>query len=74
MENVELIKPDRAREMCGGISESTLLRLIKAGDFPKPIPLNHDRHGRPVRVAFVASELRAWIEQRIHAGRPQTAA
>ncbi|WP_373182416.1 helix-turn-helix transcriptional regulator [Halomonas campaniensis] len=46
-----------------GISNSTLHRLINAGDFPAPIQLS------PRAVAWIESEINEWIEQRIEASR-----
>ncbi|MGE0055706.1 MAG: helix-turn-helix transcriptional regulator [Hyphomicrobium sp.] len=40
------------------ISKTQLYRLINAGEFPKPVPMG--RH----RVAFLASEVQAWIKSR----------
>ncbi|SOC51008.1 transcriptional regulator, AlpA family [Chromohalobacter canadensis] len=48
-----------------GISNSTLHRLINAGDFPAPIQLS------PRAVAWIEEEITAWIEQRIAASRAQ---
>jgi predicted DNA-binding transcriptional regulator AlpA len=67
-----LLKPSSAYEMCGGISPSTARRLIAAGRFPTPIVLARDRHGRPVRVAYVYTELLSWIATHISANRPQS--
>nr|WP_299245355.1 AlpA family transcriptional regulator [uncultured Halomonas sp.] len=44
-----------------GISNSTLHRLINAGDFPAPIQLG------PRAVAWIESEIDGWIGQRIEA-------
>jgi predicted DNA-binding transcriptional regulator AlpA len=65
----DLVKPADAYRLCGGLSESTIRRLIAANAFPRPITLNRDRHGRPVRVAFLRSELHAWIRARVTADR-----
>lgn len=46
-----------------GISNSTLHRLINAGDFPSPIQLS------PRAVAWVESDIDTWIEKRIEASR-----
>ena len=46
-----------------GISNSTLHRLIHAGNFPAPIQLG------PRAVAWVESEVDTWIQQRIEASR-----
>lgn len=48
-----------------GISNSTLHRLINAGDFPTPIQIS------PRAVAWIEEEVTVWIEQRIEASRNQ---
>jgi predicted DNA-binding transcriptional regulator AlpA len=58
--------------MCGGLSESTVRRLIAQGAFPRPIVLSRNRHGRPARVAFVYEELLAWVAARIQTDRRRT--
>ncbi len=40
------------------LSKTQLYRLINAGEFPRPIPI-----GR-LRVAFLETEVAAWIEKR----------
>lgn len=64
-----LLKPDVARAMAGGISASSLHRLVKSGAFPKPITLSKTKTGQPARVAFLESEVRSWIADRIAAAR-----
>lgn len=41
------------------MSKPTMYRLINAGEFPKPVPVGRQR------VAFVESEVQAWIDQRV---------
>ena len=41
------------------MSKTQLYRLINAGEFPKPIPVGRQR------VAFLESEVNAWIESRL---------
>jgi prophage regulatory protein len=41
------------------LSKTQLYRLINAGEFPRPIPI-----GR-LRVAFLETEVAAWIDKRI---------
>lgn len=41
------------------ISRSTLLRLVRRGDFPEPIRLS------PGRVGFLAADVQAWLEKRV---------
>ncbi len=64
--------------MVGGLSESTIRRLMDVGRFPRPIASARNRHGRPVRVAWIEGEIREWIAARIEAARkgpaPQAAA
>ena len=59
-----LIRRPEVLQRCG-ISNSTLHRLINAGNFPAPIQLG------PRSVAWVESEVILWIEQRIEASRGQ---
>jgi predicted DNA-binding transcriptional regulator AlpA len=63
------ISPRVARERSGGISESTQRRLIEAGQYPKPVVLSRDRHGKPARIAFIERELAEWVATRIAADR-----
>ncbi len=58
--NHTLIRRPEVLHRCG-ISNTTLHRLIKEGDFPAPIQLG------PRAVAWVESEVDSWIEQRIKA-------
>lgn len=53
-----LIRRSEVRERIG-LSTSTLYEMIAAGDFPSPIPI-----GRQA-VAWIESEVDAWIEQKI---------
>ena len=41
------------------MSKTQLYRLINAGEFPKPVPVGRQR------VAFLDSEIAAWIETRV---------
>lgn len=43
------------------LSKTEIYRKIKAGSFPKPVPLG------PRKVAFVEGEVTAWIEDRLKA-------
>ena len=47
------------------LRETTIRRLIEAGDFPAPISLS------PRRRAFLQSEIEAWMEDRIADARLQ---
>ena len=42
-----------------GKSNTTLYRMINAGEFPKPVPIG--KH----RVAYLESEVNAWMESRL---------
>ncbi len=44
-----------------GLSKSQVYRLINEGSFPKPVPLG------PQKIAFLDSEVEAWITQRLRA-------
>ncbi len=41
------------------MSKTQMYRQINAGNFPKPVPVGRQR------IAFVESEVNAWIEKRI---------
>ena len=47
------------------LSETTLWRRIKAGEFPKPITLVTDRKGRPRRVAWPPASVYQWLDERV---------
>jgi predicted DNA-binding transcriptional regulator AlpA len=64
-----LLSPERARELSGGLSLSTLRRLVAAGRYPRPVVLSRTRGGRPARIAWPESEVRAWAAARIAADR-----
>jgi prophage regulatory protein len=38
---------------------ASLMRLVRAGKFPKPVPLGQ------TRIAFVEAEVEAWIKARV---------
>lgn len=59
-----LLRRPEVLQRCG-ISNSTLHRLINAGDFPAPIQLS------PRAVAWIEEEVSTWIDQRIEASRSQ---
>lgn len=50
------------------LANSTLYRLMNAGDFPQSVSIG------PRAVAWVETEVEDWIEQRIAAGRNKGAA
>ncbi|WP_254276860.1 AlpA family transcriptional regulator [Halomonas sp. 3H] len=59
-----LIRRPEVLRRCG-ISNTTLHRLIHAGEFPRPIQLGWRC------VAWIEAEVDAWIEARIVASRGQ---
>jgi len=62
-----LIRRPKVLQRCA-ISNTTLHRLITAGEFPPPVQLGERS------VAWVESEVDAWIEARIEASRTQRGA
>lgn len=68
-ETQKLIGGRAARAMSGDISESTQRRLIDEGDYPAPVILSRTKLGRPCRVAWVESEVHAWVAKRIALAR-----
>lgn len=62
---VTLLRVKRVMERTG-IPFSSLYQLINAGKFPRPVQLS------PNRVAWVESEVEAWIRQRIDASQKIT--
>jgi predicted DNA-binding transcriptional regulator AlpA len=69
MPETRLVAPAEARKLCGGISESTIRRLVAQGAFPKPITLSRNRRGQAARIAWVYDELVTWVRDRIAADR-----
>ena len=69
-----LMAPADVSRACGGLSESTLRRLVRAGTFPRPVVLSRTRSGHPCRVAWPASDVASWIAARIAEGRQERAA
>lgn len=70
------VTPDRllpTAEICtrvGGVSKSTLYAWVRNHQFPAPIPLNPGGS----RVAFLESQVNAWIQQRAQTAAEQGAA
>lgn len=64
-----LLSVRAARAIAGGLSESTVRRLIAAGSFPKPIVLSRCKDGHPARIAFVEAEVRDWVSRTIKRAR-----
>ena len=65
----ELVALRPALEMVGGLSQSTIRRLIAEGRFPAPIVLSRTKSGRPCRIAFVRHELTRWVAGTIERAR-----
>lgn len=64
-----LVAPRDLRGMIGGLSDSTIRRLVDEGRFPAPIVLSRTRSGRPCRVAWIEAEVRQWCAARIAEAR-----
>jgi len=60
----------RLPEVCRrlSVSRSTIYMMVAQGRFPKPVPVGLRA------VAWIESEVDAWIENRIREGRNQCAA
>ncbi|MBE0589035.1 MAG: AlpA family phage regulatory protein [Hydrogenophaga sp.] len=54
----------------GGVSKSTLYTWVRSGEFPAPIPLTPGGSC----VAFLESQVNAWIRQRAQTAAEQGAA
>lgn len=67
----ELVALRPALAMVGGLSESTIRRLIAEDRFPRPVVLSKTKSGRPCRIAFVRSELTAWVASTIARARAE---
>jgi len=51
------------KEATGGLSRTTRWRLIRDGQFPKPIPISNSRK------AWLESEIQEWIRRKVAASR-----
>lgn len=71
--DAELIDFPRVEQITGGLSRATITRRIKDGSFPRPVVLSRDRHGRPLRVAFVLAKVLAYNRRAIATGRGSAA-
>ena len=69
IEDAELVDFPRVEQITGGLSRATITRRIKDGSLPRPVVLSRDRHGRPLRVAFVLAEVLAYNRRAIARGR-----
>jgi predicted DNA-binding transcriptional regulator AlpA len=56
-----LLSPTVVRDRVGGVSRSLLYQWIREGTFPRPVTLQRTKRGRAARVAWVESEVQAWI-------------
>jgi len=65
---MKLLTLDMLRERGIDYDRSHLWRLSKRGDFPKPVNVG------PGRIAWVASEIDAWIKARVDARDSKSAA
>jgi len=54
-----LISIDEVKERIG-LSETTIWRIRKAGNFPKPVEVS------PNRIAWVEQEVEDWLAERIN--------
>jgi predicted DNA-binding transcriptional regulator AlpA len=59
--DIKFVSPRRAAELTS-LSTRHLSRLVEAEQFPKPLRLGVGRNGR---LAFVESEVRAWLRARV---------
>ena len=66
MDDDEMVSYRGAIKMTS-LGERTIRRLVAAGDFPEPVRLT------PRRLAFVKSEVAAWIARRVADARDQAA-
>lgn len=65
-----LLPTDETCARVGGVSKSTLYAWVRTGEFPAPIPLTPSG----TRVAFLESQVNAWIQQRAQRAAEQGAA
>jgi predicted DNA-binding transcriptional regulator AlpA len=63
-----LLSIKAASELCGGLTECTLRRLSKAGEFPPLIPILTGPNGRVFRSGFVRAQVEEWVAEKIKAG------
>jgi len=54
-----------ASDETGGLSSRHIMRMVDEGKFPQPVRLTEGSERRGGRIAFVKSEVRAWITARI---------
>ena len=58
-----LMSEPEVRRASGDLSRSTRWRLIRRGEFPKPVLISKNR------VAWLGSEIQEWIQRRVAASR-----
>lgn len=56
------------------LSLPTIRRRMAAREFPLPVVLSRDRHGRPLRIAWASDDVSAWILARVTEHRAALAA
>lgn len=66
MEMIELWREPRVLQVVG-YARSTIWQKVKAGEFPKPVPIG------PRAVAWPSNEVQEWVRQRIEAARQRAA-
>lgn len=54
------------------LSDSTMRRRIKTGEFPKPIVMTKTRGDANLKVAWIESEVEDWIHKQIDQHRNET--
>jgi predicted DNA-binding transcriptional regulator AlpA len=59
--DIKFLSPRGASDLTS-LSPRQLARLAEAGDFPTPMRLGHGPNGR---IAFVESEVRRWLHDRV---------
>jgi predicted DNA-binding transcriptional regulator AlpA len=65
LEQISLGSINWVRAETGGLSPRHIMRMSAEGKFPKPVRVTEGSENRKGRIAFVKSEVRAWIAARI---------
>jgi predicted DNA-binding transcriptional regulator AlpA len=65
LEEISLGSINWVRTETGGLSPRHIMRMSAEGKFPKPVRVTEGSENRRGRIAFVKSEVRAWIAARI---------
>jgi predicted DNA-binding transcriptional regulator AlpA len=74
LEEISLGSINWVRAETGGLSPRHIMRMSTEGKFPKPVRVTEGSENRKGRIAFVKSEVRAWIAARIAERDAKTAA